>query len=363
MAERPAVSVVVPTLDEASALPRLLADLARQEGIGIEVRVGDGGSRDGTPELVRRLAPELPFPVEVIRAPRGRGAQMNRAARGALAADLLFLHADTGLPDPGLLARARDRMDRERARRDSSRVAGHFPLRFRRSRRGADLAYYFYEAKTTLGRPDTVNGDQGVWISTAYLAELGGFDESASYMEDARLARAVHRGGAWVTLPGVLTTSARRFETEGLLRRQALNAILRGADHVGLPGFFEAAGDAYREQERARPLSLGPFLDLVHRCAARGGPGRFLSLWYAAGAYVASNAWQVAFFADCARNRRRGLPPGQGPARWLGRFDRHLSRWVESAPTRLALAGLTAAAFYALLAAYRAARGGRRFFG
>ncbi len=360
MPEPLALSVVIPTLDEAATLPHLLADLARQVGIGLEVRVGDGGSRDGTPELVRRLAPELPFPVEVIRAPRGRGAQMNRAARAARAGDLLFLHADTRLPHPGLLARARDLMDRERARRGSFRVAGHFPLRFRRSRPGADLAYYFYEAKTTLGRPDTVNGDQGVWISAAYLAELGGYDESAPYMEDARLARAVDRSGAWVTLPGALTTSARRFEAEGLARRQALNAILRGADHVGLPGFFEAAADAYREQDRAGTLSLGPFLELAHRCASRGGPGRLLSLWYAVGGYAASNAWQIAFLADCAHNRRRGLRPGQGPARWLGRFDRHLSRWVGTPAVRLATAGLTAGVFYALLAATRA-RG--RFFG
>ena len=354
------MSVVVPALDEAGTLPHLLADLARQQGIGLEVRVGDGGSRDGTPEIVRGLAPELPFPVEVIPAPRGRGAQMNRAARGARAADLLFLHADTRLPDPGLLARARQHMDRERARSGTFRVAGHFPLRFRRSRPGADLAYYFYEAKTSLGRPDTVNGDQGIWIRAAYLAELGGFDESAPYMEDARLARAVLRSGAWTTLPEVLTTSARRFEAEGLARRQALNAILRGADHVGLPGFFEAAAHAYREHDRARPLSLGPFLELVHRCASRQGPGRLLSLWYAAGGYAASNAWQIAFLADCARNRRRGLPPGQGPARWLERFDRHLSRWVGSPPGRLVLAGLAAGAFYGLLAAGRARA---RFFG
>ncbi|MBE0618729.1 MAG: glycosyltransferase family 2 protein [Proteobacteria bacterium] len=344
----PELSVIVPTANEAKTLPRLLEGLARQRGLRLEGLVVDGGSDDGTPEVCASFA-EAGLAVRVFGAARGRGCQMNVGAAAARAPDLLFLHADTEITEVGLLSAARDRMAAERARRGVDRVAGHFGLRFLRSGAGHEGAYYFYEAKTRLGRPECVNGDQGFWLSREYFETLGGFDESLPYLEDARLARRVFATGGWVTLPGWLATSARRFEAEGLRARQTLNALIRNFDVIGLGGFFAGAAKAYRQQARVGPLRLGKFARLAHRASRAEGPRRFFGYWWGTGTYVAANAWQIAFALDCRRNRRAGLRPGEGPTPWLGRYDRWGAPVVRSVPGRAATALLVALWFYSAL--------------
>ncbi len=345
----PRVSVVVPTRDEVGTLPGLLQDLARQRGVGLEVVVADGASRDGTPEVPNRLA--LPFPWRVVRCAPGRGRQMNAGAQATRGSDLLFLHADTRLSDPELLARAARHMAEERNRLAHDRVAGHFGLRFRQARPGGGAAFYFYEAKTRTNRPGTVHGDQGIWISRSYLDALGGFDEALPFLEDEELAGRVFRTGVWTLLPGTVVTSARRFEAEGMGPRQALNALILAAHDLGWHGFLAEAPALYREQARADRLDLVPFLRLLQALGSREGFLGLLRRWMETGGFVARNAWQLAFAWDCRRNRRRGTPPGDGPTPWTDRYDRWGARWVESAPGAAAAAVLTAAVFYGFWAA------------
>ncbi len=344
----PELSVIIPSRNEGRTLPVLLDGLASQEGVSLEVLVADGGSEDGTLRAGEPFAARG-LDVRALTAPPGRGRQLNAGAARARAPDLLFLHADTEIRDRRLLARARDQMADERVRRDSQRVAGHFGLRFGRSQSGLprfEDGYYFYEAKTLLSRPECVNGDQGFWLSERYFQELGGFDESLPYLEDARLARRVFATGSWVTLPGRLTTSARRFEVEGLRERQTLNALLRNFDAIGLGGFFEEAEAAYREQGRAGRLQLGPIARLAHRASRAMGWRRFLGYWWGTGGYVAANAWQLAFALDCRRNRRAGFEAGEGPTPWLVLYDRWGAPVVTSTPGRAIAALLTAAWFF-----------------
>src|SRR5687768_8779353 len=82
----PDLSIVIPTLNEAAALPTLLDQLRRQEGLACEIIVADGGSTDATAALAQQAG------ARVLGAPRGRGAQMNAGARVATAGHLLFLH-------------------------------------------------------------------------------------------------------------------------------------------------------------------------------------------------------------------------------------------------------------------------------
>ena len=86
----PYLSVVVPALDEAAHIERTLA---RVSGGEREIIVVDGGSRDDTVALARRAG------AMVIRAPKGRAVQQNAGAAAAKGEILLFLHADTRLPD------------------------------------------------------------------------------------------------------------------------------------------------------------------------------------------------------------------------------------------------------------------------
>ena len=94
------LSIIIPTLNEAEHLPALLDDLKQQQNISLEIIVGDGGSTDAT-----RAVAEA-YGVSFVSAKPGRGAQMNAAARKATGEYLLFLHADSRLDDPNLLADA-----------------------------------------------------------------------------------------------------------------------------------------------------------------------------------------------------------------------------------------------------------------
>ncbi|MFZ4700497.1 MAG: glycosyltransferase, partial [Candidatus Methylumidiphilus sp.] len=89
----PRLSIIIPTLNEADGIANLLTSLSPLRQRGHEVIVADGGSHDGTVGLARPLA-DL-----AIDAPRGRAAQMNAGAAQAKAEVLLFLHADTRLPE------------------------------------------------------------------------------------------------------------------------------------------------------------------------------------------------------------------------------------------------------------------------
>jgi len=243
----PELSVVVPTLDEAEALPELLAQLGQQAGIALEVIVADGGSRDATLEIAQAAG------ARVVHAPRGRGAQKNAGAAVARAAYLLFLHADSWLESPGLLRDALAALRDDLAKHGGD-AAGHFPLRFARAERGHARFYRGLEEKTACNRPDTVNGDQGALLRTAHFHALGGFDEELPFLEDQRLAARIFARDRWIVLPGRLVTSARRFESEGHYRRYTLMAIMMGLHAAGLEVFFSRARGVYVGQSEAARL-------------------------------------------------------------------------------------------------------------
>jgi glycosyltransferase involved in cell wall biosynthesis len=93
------VSVVIPVLNEVALVGAALETLLQQPG-AYEVIVVDGGSVDGTREVVRQ------FPVQLVEqppsVPAGLGTQINRGARKARGNILLFLHIDVELPPRGM---------------------------------------------------------------------------------------------------------------------------------------------------------------------------------------------------------------------------------------------------------------------
>ena len=89
----PVLSIIVPVLNEAGLIAEVLQALAPLRARDVEVIAVDGGSQDDTTALAR------PHADRVMTAPRGRGSQMNAGAAAARARVLLFLHADTRLPD------------------------------------------------------------------------------------------------------------------------------------------------------------------------------------------------------------------------------------------------------------------------
>lgn len=299
------LSVVIPTLNEAAALPALLADLRRQQDIVLQVIVADGGSQDGTPAFAAHAA------AQVVLAPRGRGAQMNAGAREAVAPHLLFLHADSRIESPRLLREGLD------ALREASRlqpllqegveggVAGHWALRFARTRTGDERLYRYLEAKTALNRAGTINGDQGLLIGAGFFRALGGYDERLPLLEDQRLAAKIFARGGWVVLPGRLTTSARRFEAEGAYRRYTLMSLIMGLHAAGTEEYFTRARAVYAAQADTGRLRLGPHLALLRQVLRDAGPRRALQIVWRASRYARQNAWQMFFWCDVALGRER----------------------------------------------------------
>ncbi len=343
------LSIIIPALNEAAQLPALITALGSQQEIAIEIIVTDGGSSDETIPLCHTAAHAVKVPFRVIDTPPGRARQMNAGSHHADADELLFLHADTTIDDPLLLANAKKYMHEARSKNSSDHVAGHFGLHFIRTQDDHDGGYYFFEAKTRLNRRDCINGDQGFWLSKAFLQQLGGFDESLNFMEDARLAHKIFDYGRWVTLPGRVGTSARRFEIEGLKQRQTLNAIICNFDRIGFQQFFDVATEAYRQQDQTGNLNLVPFFKIIHRLVFTKGLRQGLRYWLDTGRYVAENAWQLAFQRDCQHNRKAGYPPGEGEQSTLRFYDRRIAPLINSRPATVITALLTLLWFYGVL--------------
>jgi len=303
------LSVVIPTLNEATTLPALLNDLSCQQDVATQIIVADGGSTDGTTTLAAHAG------ATVVSAPRGRGAQMNAGAQAARAPVLLFLHADSRLDSPTQL---RDALAALKA--DGSEwIAGHYALRFARTQPGHALFYRYLEEKTALNRPGTINGDQGLMIGVTFFRGLGGFDERLPFLEDQRIAAKVFESGRWLSLPGHLTTSARRFETEGAHRRYTLMALIMGLHAAGADEYFARAKEVYATQDATGRLRLGVQLALVRQVLRVAGWRRACAILFRAGRYTRQNSWQLFYWWDVLLRARLG--PGKYPAlRFHDRF-------------------------------------------
>jgi rSAM/selenodomain-associated transferase 2 len=205
------LSVVVPALDEAPNLRRLLPDLARVCP-GAEVIVVDGGSRDGTGDVVTGRPG-----VRLLVAPRGRARQMNAGARQAGGDVLLFLHADTWLPDGAPAAIAA-------ALADPGAVGGRFDVRFDSGRRVLGLVAGLMNARSRA--TGICTGDQAIFVRRADFEAVGGYPD-IPLMEDIELCRRLKRRGRLAALRARVTTSARKWEREGPLRTIGLMWALR----------------------------------------------------------------------------------------------------------------------------------------
>jgi len=287
----PQLSIIIPTLNEADALPGLLDDLGKERNISFEIIIGDGGSSDATRSVAEA------YGADFVGARRGRGAQMNAAAERASGDWLLFLHADSRIDDPDLLGNAVHAMTSAQSLND--RIAGHFRLRFMRTTTRNGMAYRYAEEKSALNRTNTTNGDQGLLLSRGFFKTLGGFDECMPFLEDQRIAEKIRSQGKWMTLPGVLKTSARRFETEGFHRRYILMSMMMGLHAVGVEDFFVRAPWVYRTQQETGTLFLSPFFHLIGRMMTdEWGVGGTIRTFYRLGHYIRQNSWQMFFFLD-----------------------------------------------------------------
>jgi len=196
------VSVIIPTYNEETALPETLRYLLQQPG-DYEVIVVDGGSTDRTREIIN--AEPL---VHLVTALKGRASQMNAGAKHATGEWLLFLHADTQLPD-GALARLNT------LEADSTIQAGGFLHRFSGNDWRLRLVSFLDNFRCRHSR--IIYGDQAMFVRRSLFERLGGFPDQP-VLEDVGFCEKLILVVTPVLLSPPVLTDSRKFVKMGIWR-------------------------------------------------------------------------------------------------------------------------------------------------
>lgn len=215
-------AVIMPVLNEAAALRTLLAAL--RTGGFAEIVVVDGGSADGSPGLVEAAMARPGTPIRLICAERGRARQMNAGAAESRASILLFLHADTHLPQDA--ARAIHSVIQRGA------VWGRFDVQLDSPRLLLRVVAWFMNRRSAL--TGICTGDQAIFVRREAFVRLGGY-APIPLMEDIELSRRLRRLGPPARLRTPVVSSARRWEQGGVLRTILQMWRLRLLYWLGVP--------------------------------------------------------------------------------------------------------------------------------
>ena len=224
----PALSIVVPMLNEAANLPALIAHLSIWRERACEVVLVDGGSDDGSVELARAAG------LRVIDSARGRALQMNAGAALCGGEILLFLHDDTRLPDAADVAVCH-------ALTSPARHWGRFDVRI--EGRPAMLRVVAAAMNLRSRLSGIATGDQAIFVRRTLFETVGGFPELA-LMEDIALSARLRKHAWPVCLRARVRTCGRRWEQRGVWRTIVLMWRLRWAYWRGVPA--ERLAEAYK---------------------------------------------------------------------------------------------------------------------
>jgi rSAM/selenodomain-associated transferase 2 len=215
--ERTSISIIIPALNEAEFIAGTLATIPDETGL--EVIVVDGGSRDDTPGIARSQG------ARVILSPSGRAGQMNRGAAAAGGDILLFLHADTRLPE-GFASRIRQLFEDPRV------AAGAFRLGLAPPVRGSALVEKMANLRSSFWQ--LPYGDQAIFLPAGIFKELNGYKE-IPLLEDVDLVRRLRRFGRIGLIPVSVLASSRRWEKLGVWKTTWINQMILLGYFLGIP--------------------------------------------------------------------------------------------------------------------------------
>ena len=217
IADRPFISVIIPTLNERTGILGAIRSAADPEVL--EVFVVDGGSTDDTGAIAEQAG------AKVLHGGRGRAVQMNLGAGAASGDLLLFLHGDSVLPS-GFGAVLRREFQRSRP------LWGRFDVHLAGHAIGLRMVEVLMNLRSRWTRIAT--GDQAIFVRREWFSRSGGF-ASQPLMEDIEFSGRAKRAGPMLALAGPVVTSARRWEKNGFLRTILLMWCLRAAYWEGIP--------------------------------------------------------------------------------------------------------------------------------
>jgi rSAM/selenodomain-associated transferase 2 len=213
------ISVIIPTLNEEKALPETLHHLLEQPG-DFEVIVVDGGSVDRTGDIVRG-EPGVRF----LKAPKGRASQMNTGAHHATGDWLLFLHADTLLPEGALACL-------NALEADATIQAGGFLHRFS----GTDWRLRMLSSLNNVRCrwSKVIYGDQAMFVRRTLFERLRGFPNEPR-LEDVLFSRKLVRTVTPVLLAPPVVTDSRKFVQMGIWQSVFRASLILLSIELGLP--------------------------------------------------------------------------------------------------------------------------------
>jgi rSAM/selenodomain-associated transferase 2 len=214
------ISAIIPVFHEGEKINEVLDSIkSSSANVPYEAIVVDGDSSGGT------IAHISDSGVTTLTAPKGRALQMNAGAARACGDIILFLHADTLLPPkafPKIIS----------ALSDSSFVGGAFDLEIQNCRWIFRVIGRAASWKHRLTR--VPYGDQAIFMLRRYFENIGGY-AGIPLMEDVELMRRVkRRGGRIIILPEAVTTSSRKWETEGVAYTIVRNWIIQALYLLGV---------------------------------------------------------------------------------------------------------------------------------
>ena len=203
--EKFTLSIIIPILNEEETIGKLLGHLienSSKENIS-EIIVIDGGSSDNSESIVKKFKQ-----VTFLKSEKGRAKQMNTGAKNAKGNIFYFLHADSCPP------KHFDQLIIDEVK--IGNLAGCFKMKFDSSHWWLKLASWLTQFRWRACR----GGDQSQFIAKNLFKSLGGFDERFTVYEDNDLINKLYVLNQFVVIQQWITTSARRYETNGIWKLQ-----------------------------------------------------------------------------------------------------------------------------------------------
>ena len=231
------LSIIIPVLGEAERITALVDALCDQQSDGrCEIIVVDGDPDGGTIQVIHHRD------VISVVSPKGRARQMNAGAALAQGENLLFLHADTRLPDGAF-----NRISTVLAQKQY--VAGAFDLGIDSDRWALKVVACFASLRSRITR--IPYGDQAIFMRKDYFTDIGGYQD-IPLMEDVELMHRIKKRGERIAiLSDRVSTSPRRWEREGIIYCTLRDWVLATLYSLGvspdrLARFYRSGGDVYR---------------------------------------------------------------------------------------------------------------------
>ena len=218
---KPEISIIVPVFNEINFINDFISHLKSTCQTPQEIIIVDGGSTDGTRQLLESLTD-----ISVFQTKTGRANQMNFGAKIAKTSLLYFVHVDSILPqnfDTLILNSYKKK-----------KVAGCFRLKFDKANWLLKLAAAGSKWNHLLCR----GGDQSLFVSKNKFDMLNGFDPRYKVCEDIEFIKKLYKNKCFIVLPQTLTTSSRRFYENGIIYLLFHFGVLHFLHYLGVKPIF-----------------------------------------------------------------------------------------------------------------------------